>query len=161
MAQRFKDTIQRLEACEVRYSVIGGYAAMLHGSALMTQDADVVIDLSPENLKKLHNALQDLNPRHRMGAEKRAFTEQDAADPHWKNLYLTTDWGQLDCLGEVAGIGSFEACLARSEVMDLGDFQLRILTLDALIEAKRAIGRPKDIHAVHELEAIWELREKS
>jgi len=160
MIDQLRELVARLAGAEVRFVLVGGYAATSHGSSLVTRDVDVALDLSPENLKKLHDALQDLNPHHRMGKEKRPFTEQDASDPNWKNLYLTTDWGQLDCLGEVAGIGSFEDCEKKSEVLDLGDFQLRILTLDALIEAKRAIGRPKDIHAVHELEAIRELREK-
>ena len=38
----------------------------------------------------------------------------------------------------------------------MNDSEIRVLTLDALIEAKRAMGRPRDLNAVLELEAIRE-----
>gem|GEM_PF-3804793 len=69
-------------------------------------------------------------------------------------LRMSMDWGQLDCLGEIKGLGGYEECLAQSEGVDLDGTEVRVLTLDALITAKRAMGRPRDLHAVLELEAI-------
>ena len=63
-------------------------------------------------------------------------------------------------LGEVKGIGDFDACLERSEPIPIGPAEIRALTLDALITAKRAMGRPRDLHAVLELEVIREQKEK-
>ena len=133
---------------------------MSHGSALLTQDLDVACRMSEKNLKKLETALEGLHAVHRQTPQKLALDFQKDGYVRWKNLYLRTDLGQLDCLGEVAGIGDFDAVWARSEELDLGDFKMRILSLDALIESKKAIGRPRDIHAVHELEAIRELRKQ-
>jgi predicted nucleotidyltransferase len=62
----------------------------------------------------------------------------------------------LDCLGEIKGIGGYAECLRRSEPIEIDGQEVRVLTLDALIEAKRAMGRPRDLHAVLELEAIRE-----
>jgi len=56
----------------------------------------------------------------------------------------------------VKGLGDYHACLAVSEPIALENATLRVLTLDALITAKRAMGRPRDLHAVLELEAIRE-----
>jgi len=57
-------------------------------------------------------------------------------------------------------LGNFEDCLKLSELLDLGEFSLRILTLDALIDSKKALDRPKDHHAVLELEIIRERLKK-
>lgn len=129
---------------------------MMRGSALMTQDVDVACRMSAENLLRLHAALEDLHPVHRITTSRPPFTKEDAAKPGWRNIYLQTDWGQLDCLGEIVGLGGFDECLARSEMLELGGFSIRILTLDALIESKKALARPRDRHAVLELEVIRE-----
>jgi hypothetical protein len=143
----------------VEFITVGGYATMLHGSALMTQDVDVACRMTRENLLRLEAALKNLHPVHRQTPQKIPLDFTQQSPEGWKNIYLRTDWGQLDCLGEIKGIGDFDAVLAHSEEMDLGDgLLIQILTLDALIEAKKAVGRPRDIHAVHELEAIRELR---
>jgi len=62
----------------------------------------------------------------------------------------------LACLGEIKGLGDYEVCRAVSEPIILEDVAIRVLTLDALITAKRAMGRPRDLHSVLELEAIRE-----
>lgn len=76
--------------------------------------------------------------------------------PGLKNLYLDTDHGQLDCLGTVLGIGDFPEVKRRSVEVELPFGRCRILALDALIEAKTAMGRPRDREAVLQLSAIRE-----
>jgi hypothetical protein len=90
-----------------------------------------------------------------MTPQRLAFTREQAAKGDLQNLYLSTEWGQLDCLGEIKGVGDYAACLACSEPI-LDGTVIRVLTLDALIDAKRAMGRPRDLRAVLELEAIRE-----
>lgn len=133
----------------------------MHGSALMTRDVDVVCALDNGNLVRIHTALEELHPVHRMTPTKLPFTRDQALSGGLKNLYLTTDWGQLDCLGEVKGVGNYEACLRESEVLEIDSRAMRVLSIDALIQAKRAMGRPRDLHAVLELEAIREQQRKS
>lgn len=155
-----KQLVQRLTEHGFEYVIIGGYAVLTHGSSLMTKDVDVACRMTPGNLAKLEAAVADLHPVHRMTPQKLPLVPGSLQTGDWKNVYLQTDWGQLDCLGEVAGIGGYDAVFARSEEIDLGDFKLRILGLDALIDAKRATGRPKDFQAVYELEAIRALRKR-
>ncbi|MEO6846813.1 MAG: hypothetical protein ABI443_05170 [Chthoniobacterales bacterium] len=161
MEAGFKKLIDRLTQHKVDYVLVGGYAAMMQGSSLMTQDVDVACRMTSENLLKLHAALEDLHPCHRMSPQKPPFTKEEAAKSDWKNIYLKTDWAPLDCLGEIKGIGDFDACFQLSQILNLGDFTVRILTLDALLTAKKSLDRPKDRHAVLELEVIREkLRHK-
>jgi hypothetical protein len=157
--KQLQRTIELLSKYEVNYVLVGGYASMLHGSSLMTEDVDVALDMSPDNLSRLFKAFGDKHLRHRVGMNKRPFEERDTLDPNWKNLYLMSDLGQLDCLGNVKGVGDFQAVLAKSNLMDLGDFKIRLINIEALIAAKSAVGRPKDIHAVRELEAIQKLNQ--
>jgi hypothetical protein len=75
-------------------------------------------------------------------------------------LHLTTSLGDIDVLGEIAGGGSFDALLHTTVDIQLFGKTYRALTLEALIRAKRAAGRPKDLEVIAELEAIREERER-
>ena len=72
------------------------------------------------------------------------------------NLYLDTDFGQLDCLGEVKGIGMYSKVYQRSVLLDLPFGPCRVLDIDALIRAKQAMDRPRDRAAIIQLRAIME-----
>ncbi len=154
--EQLSQLVERLARNHVECVLVGGYAVTAYAGALMTRDVDVACRMTPDNLLRVYTALTDLHPRHRMSPQKPPFTREDALRPDWKNLYLATDIGPLDCLGAIAGLGDFEICLANSQPLDLGDFSLRILTLDALIIAKKALNRPRDHHAVLELEIVRE-----
>ena len=75
------------------------------------------------------------------------------------NFTLATDLGDIDLLGEVAGVGDYAAALAASEEVELFGATFRVLNLDALIASKRAAGRPKDLMVLPELEALREATE--
>lgn len=73
-----------------------------------------------------------------------------------RNIYLDTDIGQIDCLGEILGVGDFQEVKKRSLVVDMDGYELRLLELDALIAAKKAMNRPRDQEAILQLEALRE-----
>lgn len=154
--QGLKDLVCRLQSGGVEFVLAGGFGVMAHGSALMTRDVDVACRMETDNLLRLFESLAGLHPVHRMTPQRLPFTLGQAEKGGLNNLYLSTDWGQLDCLGDIKGIGGYAECFARSEPIDLDGSEIRVLTLDALIEAKRAMDRPRDLHAVLELEAIRE-----
>ncbi len=154
--QGLKELLQRLNSRGVDFVLVGGFGVIAHGSSLVTRDVDVACRMAPDNLVRLFEALDGLKPVHRMTPQRLPFTREQTQDGQLKNLYLSTDWGMLDCLEEIKGIGGYESCLARSEVINLDGAKIRLLNLDAMIEAKRAMGRPRDLHAVLELEAIRE-----
>ncbi|OHB42555.1 MAG: hypothetical protein A2Y13_04540 [Planctomycetes bacterium GWC2_45_44] len=72
----------------------------------------------------------------------------------FKNLYLDTDAGQLDCISFVDGVGNFDTVKSKSTIIEIENIKLNILDIDALIEAKKALNRKKDLQAIVELEAI-------
>ena len=128
----------------------------------MTRDVDVAISLDQDNLIRLWRALEGTNPRYRGQMNPvRRFTEEDARRDDWKNVYLRTDLGPLDCLGSVKAVGDYEACLARSTDWDFEGYAVRILDRTALIEAKLAVGRPRDIQAVNQLKVLEGIEDDS
>lgn len=72
------------------------------------------------------------------------------------NFTLTTEIGTLDLLGEVRGVGFYEDVLAGSVTYELFGYRFPVIDIAKLIIAKRAAGRPKDLIAIPELEAIQE-----
>ncbi|HPF99821.1 MAG TPA: hypothetical protein PLE77_07115 [Kiritimatiellia bacterium] len=148
--------LARLITNNVDFVVVGGYAAMAHGITLQTLDVDVCIRCSAANLMKLQTALKDLHPVHRMSPQRRPLKLTKTSCRGLKNLYLDTDYGQLDCLGSIEGLGGFASVRRQSLSVILPSGPCRILKVNALIRAKLAIGRPRDMEAVLQLKAIQE-----
>ncbi len=72
------------------------------------------------------------------------------------NFTLTTTLGAIDLLGEIVGGGRYEDLLPHTIGVEALGIRCRCLGLRKLIEVKRAAGRPKDLEAIAELEAILE-----
>ena len=148
--------IAHLIRSQVDFIVVGGFAAVAHGVTLVTQDLDVCCDFSAENIMRLQAAVSDLHPVHRMTPARLALKLNSQSCRELKNLYLDTDYGQLDCLSAITGVGGFDEVKRNSIEVRLSSGPCRILSLDALIQAKEAMGRPRDGEAVLQLKAIRE-----
>jgi hypothetical protein len=153
--ENFREILSRLHHSGVEFVLIGGLAAVRHGASYVTYDVDVCVPLGPANLKRIGRALSDLNPRFQQRKDI-PFDLDDERLADLKNLYISTDLGRLDCLGEVAGIGHYAAALQQSEPADFPFGRIHVLCLDALIRAKDVIGRPQDLLVVAQLRAIQE-----
>ncbi len=146
--------LKKLNDAGVEYVVIGGVAAILHGASRSTDDIDVCAVLTEPNLVRIVEMLRGLNPRYRMRPDKMRMPEELDRLQGFRNLNLDTDLGTIDFLTEVSGVGTYEDALQQSEVIDVDGMPCRVLTLDALISAKRAANRLKDRLALFELEAL-------
>lgn len=148
--------LHRLIQGEVEFVVVGGFAAVAHGVSLPTQDVAVCCRFTPENLLRLQGAIADLHPVHRMVPARPPLRLTVETCAGLRNLYLDTDWGQLDCLGEILGVGGYQDVAAHSVPVELAGGVCRILAIDALIRAKEAMGRQRDREAALQLRAIRE-----
>lgn len=140
--------------------IVGGYAALTHGSTLVTRDLDICAVLTPENVERLRKLLADWNPRHRMTAQRLSFLDHPAPGVPVRNLYLQTDYGVVDVLTSILGVGDFARLKEKAEVLEVEGREYRIIGLDDLIRAKEAVGREKDLLAAKELRAIAAKRGK-
>ena len=109
-----------------------------------------------DNLLRLQEALADLEPHHRMPLSRPPLRLTRDTTTEFRNLSLETSLGQLDCLGEVLGVGDYERVLAESVRVPLPAGPCRILSIDALIRANEAMGRERDRQALLQLRAIRE-----
>jgi hypothetical protein len=151
-----KALLMRLGQNQVEFVIIGGLCGILHGVSLVTRDLDICCRFTSQNLFRIEKAVKDLNPTHRLAANKLPLELTEELCGRLKNLYLDTDLGTLDCLGEVTAVGDYEAALRKSVPCSLPYGHFRMLDIDALIAAKDAVGRDRDIAAVIQLRAIKE-----
>ena len=79
---------------------------------------------------------------------------------HGLNFTLVTDLGAIDFLGEIVGGGGYHALVPDSDTLTLFGIECRCLSLECLIQVKRAAGRVKDLEALAELEAIADERRR-
>jgi predicted nucleotidyltransferase len=156
----FEGLIKALHQASVEFIVVGGAAATALGSARLTLDLDVAYARSPANLGRLVRALAPLSPYLRGAPPGLPFSWDEQTLKRGLNFTLATSRGSLDLLGEVTGGGSYEDLLPHSVELVIFGIPCRCLGLDKLIEVKRAAGRPKDLEAIAELEAIREERRK-
>ncbi len=150
----FLTLLKRLHEREVEFVIVGGYASMILGSDLLTQDLDVCIELNERNLHRLYDAIEDLNPRYRMHPQKPPLSREAATASSIKNLYLLTDLGSLDCLGSVLGLGEYAEVLRDSLEIELEFGKVRSLNFDGLLKAKSQLNRQKDQETIARLTAI-------
>jgi hypothetical protein len=150
--------LKRLGDQGVELVLVGGMAAIAHGSPVLTLDIDVCAPLDEANLSRIIEALRGLNPRWRFRPDKIIPVDSVERFRGCRNLYITTDWGVLDVLGALPGVCTFAELAGRTVDIDLGGFTCRVLDIDTLISAKRAAGRDKDIIGVRHLEAIKKSR---
>jgi len=151
--------VDRLFDAGVEFVIIGGLAGIIHGSTRTTQDIDICCKFTPENLFKLFTAIKNANPVHRMSPNRPVLVLNSENADNFKNLYLDTDIGQLDCLAEVQGIGNFDEVRKNTISVQVGDKNYQVLSLDALIKSKKSLNRPTDKQDVILLQAIKQSRQ--
>jgi hypothetical protein len=158
--EQLSQILERLNREQVEYVLVGGLAAVVHGVSLVTRDVDVCIPFTEQNLVRVEKALAGLNPVHRQTPQHLPFSVAEDFPRGLKNMYLRTDLGVLDCLGEIKGIGSYEEVRRRSVIADLPIGPCRILNLAALIESKQALDRTQDKLALIHLREIQKRKHK-
>jgi hypothetical protein len=142
-----------LAAHGVGHVVIGGVAAIAHGSRRATFDVDVVPSPTPENWERLAEALSEL------GAEGLVvdgdFKELDPADAfdlaRGTNVRIATTGGRLDLMTHAKGAPPYQDLEAASVEAHVGGVTIRVAGLDHLIAMKRAAGRPRDLQDIADL----------
>jgi hypothetical protein len=154
--EQLTEILRRLHDAKIEFSLIGGFASRHYGVTLVTEDVDICTRFTPENLRRIESAFKDFHPRHRLTTNKLPLELTDELCQRLKNMYLTTDLGILDCLGEVAGVGNIDAVLRQSDLRDFPFGRCYVLKIDALMQAKQAVGRPHDLITIAQLKAIKE-----
>ena len=152
----FETIIRLFSDAGVECVIVGGLAATIHGSARLTQDVDLVYARTDENVRRLVAALKPHAPYLRGAPRGLPFEWSEVTVKRGLNFTLTSDIGDIDLFGEIVGGGDYQALLPHTLTVELFGCRCRCLDLPGLIRAKRAAGRPRDLDALAELEALFE-----
>lgn len=148
--------LEVLDRHEVVYVLIGGLAAVYHGSPFPTEDADITPRFDTENLTRLAAALVELGARVRTESEPEGLpfscdANSLAAVEAWN---LTTAAGDLDLMFEPAGTGGYADLRRDAVAVELYGVTVRIASLADVIRSKQAAHRPKDQRVLPTLREI-------
>jgi hypothetical protein len=140
------EVIRVLHQHHVRFVLIGGLAATLHGSAHPTFDVDITPEDSLENLARLSAALRALNARIRVEGIPGGLPFEHTAKSlaAMAVLNLVTRAGDLDIAMHPAGIQTFAEWNAHATDLVVLGVPVRVAGLDDIIRSKEAAGRDKD-----------------
>jgi predicted nucleotidyltransferase len=152
--------LARLAAGGVDFVVIGGYAAIAHGSAQQTNDIDVCFAQDDANLRVLGQALVDMQARLRGVDEDVPFVPDERTLRHVELFTLDTLHGPIDLLAVPEGVPDYPTLRGRADRVEVAGVAVLVASLEDLLSMKRAAGRDKDRIAVEELEAIRRLRKR-
>jgi hypothetical protein len=135
-----------LEQHGVRAVLIGGFAAVIHGSPYLTTDVDVVPATDPENLGRLSDALRDLHAKVWTSAEPGGIAFDDSASSlaDVRVWNLVTDHGRLDLTFEPSGTQGYEDLSRDATHLVILGVGIDVASLADIIRSKEAAGREKD-----------------
>ncbi len=147
----FQKILDVLKGEEVEFILIGGLVATVYGASRMTRDVDILYQRSEENYVKLAKGLAPYHPYLRGAPPGLPFTWDASTIRLGLNFTLELSIGELDLLGEVAGLGSYDQVLPEATTKNIYGHNLPMLSLSQLIRAKQAAGRTKDHETLSEL----------
>lgn len=134
----FQDFIRALNNNAVEYILVGGYAVILHGYNRTTGDMDIWVNRTAENYAKICRAFGEFGmPLFDM--TKEVFLSKDQFDVFSFGVPPVS----IDLMTATKGL-DFEKCYAKAEMHELEGLSVRVIHLNDLLEAKKAVLRPKD-----------------
>jgi hypothetical protein len=141
-----EEILRVLEEHEVRYVLIGGLAATLHGSPHVTFDVDITPDADAANLRRLAKALNDLDARIRTESvpEGLAFDRSAEMLSRVSLLNLSTRAGELDIAFEPHGTQGYADLRRHALAIEVHGVHVLVAALADVIRSKEAAGREKD-----------------
>jgi hypothetical protein len=146
---RLQGVFESLSSHEVRYLVIGGIAAILHGVPRATFDLDILIEATEANAERLLAALRS--------AGFATATMIDARRLLAMEITIFRDRVRIDVQTSTPGI-RFEEAWKRRVTMEFRGQGFPVLSKLDLISSKRAAGRTKDLEDIRLLEGGSESR---
>lgn len=141
-----QEILAALDRHGVRYVVIGGLAAILHGAPHVTTDVDIVPEEALRNLERLSEVLRELNAKIRVAGEEDGVPFGHDADSlaRVRIWNLVTDRGNLDITFQPSGTYGYEDLRRDAVRMTVRGVEVPVAALADVIRSKEAAGRERD-----------------
>ncbi|MFI5157320.1 MAG: DUF6036 family nucleotidyltransferase [Sphingobacteriales bacterium] len=141
----FREFIQILNNCDVRYILVGGYSVILHGYSRTTGDMDIWVERSLENYIRLKKVFL------KFGMPMFDMTEQNfLQNPKLDVFTFGRPPSSIDLMTDVKGM-DFNECYKNAIFFEEDGLQIRTIHFNNLIAAKKASGRHKDLDDLENL----------
>jgi len=163
---RPQDILRVLDRHHVRYVLVGGLAAVLHGAAHVTTDVDVVPEDAQVNLERLSKALRELDARIRATGEPDGIPFDHSAESlsRVRVWNLQTSMGDLDITFQPSGTRGYDDLRRDVVTMEVRGVEVPVASLADVVRSKEAAGRARDravLPALRELLARQRRAERS
>lgn len=146
------DICSALDKAEVPYAIVGGYAVALHGAIRGTVDVDVAIQWSFKNLQNAENALKQIGLVSLIPINAETLFHFRDEYIQNRNLIAWNFYDPSNPLNQVDIIINYDLkSLRNTKTVKTVLGTIRILSLNDLIEMKKASGRPQDLEDVKAL----------
>lgn len=150
---RLRELLERLTEAEVRFVLVGGLAVNAWGYVRGTKDVDVVPDPATENLEALAELLRELDGKVEVDERLLAADAISIFLRTGDRTLVVTELGPVDVLQGLPQIPPFATLDAQATDVDIGGLQVRVCSLEHLLEMKRASDRPRDRDDLEALES--------
>lgn len=155
-APRYKEAMRLLVKAQVKMVIIGGVAMIVRAAGTTTIDVDICYEQSRANIERLCQALA---PRCSM--IRSAFLDiVEVLLANQSSQGFQTDFGQIDLLSKVSGLGEYAEVMRFATQEAVDDFAAYVLTLEGLIKAKESANRLKDQQHLVTLRALKEMEDE-
>jgi hypothetical protein len=141
----FREFIELLNANNVRYLIVGGYAVGFHGYPRYTKDLDVWIEISNENAENIVAALNQFG----FGAVN--FKAIDFLNPE-EFIQLGYPPNRIDLITSCEGV-NFSDCYASKMQIEINGLKIDFIDHENLLKNKQAVGRPQDLADISNLKS--------
>ena len=143
------ELLEALNRCKAQYLVIGAHAVGIYTEPRGTKDLDIWVNPTKTNAKRVYAALKEFGDRLFGTTVETLINKQDF-------LIIGVAPNRIDILKSIPGL-EFRACWRDRRALDIGDTTVYFLSLEDLLAAKRAAGRPQDLVDAAKLEKALEL----
>jgi predicted nucleotidyltransferase len=142
LPEDFREFVDSLNANEVKYLLVGGWAVGLYGNPRATKDIDFLIAVDDANLRKLRKALYEFGaPTIDMGHFKKPG-----------NFFsMGSSPVRIDIITAASGI-AIEDCYKRRRTVDVDGTRVAVISRQDLVRNKKASGRHQDLADAEVLE---------
>lgn len=144
LSSDLREFLELLNSRGVDYVVVGAHSLAFHGRPRYTGDLDILVRATPKNAAKLVDLLNEF------GFADSGFKESDFTEPE-QLVQLGRPPNRIDLLTSITGVTTDDA-LATKISAELDGIPVFILSKEALIQNKRAVGRPQDLADLDTLE---------
>ena len=145
MDKDLKEFLSALNAHDVKYLIVGGYAVGVYAEPRATKDLDIWIDVDKENSEAVYRALASF------GAPLAGLSSLDFRDDPESIFQIGLPPLRIDILQHIPGVTFESAWDTRVESVIDGELSVNVISLEKLIENKLAVGRPRDLLDVSDM----------